>query len=123
MYKLPTVRQIVLHWPVKPTAKVVALIIRDFADEKMGNEVSQKQYDLHMSQQERDEYNSDRFRDAKVWISVRKLAAIAHASPEGVDTALDELQSKKLVDSDRPKGKPKRKGNKGSYFYRLHNAL
>jgi hypothetical protein len=55
----------------------------------------------------------------RVYISTGKLAELANASEEGVESALDELQKKKLIDSDRPVGKPKHRGNK-RYYFRLH---
>src|ERR1700693_1224049 len=108
-YVLPTIPQILFHFPVKPCAKVVAMIIQYRAEEQMA-QMSEKSYN-HMSQQDRDAFDAEQRHEAKVYISTGKLAEVANASEEGVETALDELQEKKLVDSDRPVGKPKHRGN------------
>jgi hypothetical protein len=115
-YQMPTHRQILWQWPLKPLAKVVALLIEDTARERVGDELSDKEYGK-MSQQERDECNREARRAAKVWFSVRQLAEKANASRDGVDSALDELQKKKVVQSDRRKG-PKHRGN-NRYCFRL----
>ena len=116
-YVLPTIPQILFHFPVKPCAKVVAMIIQYRAEEQVG-QMSEKSYN-HMSQQDREAYDTERRREARVYISTGKLAELANASEEGVESALDELQKKKLIDSDRPVGKPKHRGNK-RYYFRLH---
>ena len=116
MYTQPTYRQILLIWPRDP-AKIVALLIQDAADQKMGGPISQKAYD-HTSQQDRDAYDKEQKHNAKVWFSVRELAKRANASREGIDKALDELQAAKCVESDRPKSGPKHRGN-NSYWFRL----
>ena len=119
MYTLPTVRQILFHWDLKPIAKVVALVIRETAEEKIGEPLTDKKYN-HMSQQDRDEYDRERKQDAKVWESARQLSKTARADREAINAALDELQKGKFLDSDRPLGKPKHRGNK-KYYFRLHS--
>jgi DNA-binding transcriptional MocR family regulator len=104
-YQLPTYRQILYGWNVKPTAKVVALVLRDFADKQMDEESPAP---------------------GKVTISIGKLAKITGASEDGVNGALDELQSRGFVESDRPgPDKNKRKASdkqKSAYHYRLHRG-
>ena len=54
-------------------------------------------------------------------MSIRKLAEISNASRGGVNAALDELQEKGFVESNRPKkgtGVTERK----EYSYRLHQG-
>jgi hypothetical protein len=116
-YSLPTKAQILFHFPVKPCAKVVAMIIQHSAEDQVP-QMSEKSYN-HMSQQDQDAFDSEQRHEAKVYISTGKLAELANASEEGVESALDELQKKMLVDSDRPVGKPKHRGNK-RYYFRLH---
>src|ERR1700739_2001816 len=109
-YILPTVKQIPVHWDVKPIVKVVALVIRETAEDNLGNPMSEKEYN-HMSQQEGDDYDKERNKDAKFWRSARKLAELTKADREAVNHALDVLQKGKFVDSDRPLGKLKHRGN------------
>jgi len=71
-YKLPTKNQILFLWDVKPTAKVVGLIIQDWANEEMGS-ISDKAYN-HMPQAERKEFDRDQLKKARITVSIRKLA-------------------------------------------------
>ena len=118
-YTLPTQRQILFTWDVKPAAKIVALILQDWADKRMGH-MSDKEYN-HMPESEQKEHDAEQRQDAKITVSIRKLAEIANASQGGINSALDELQGKGFVESDRPmKGKD---GNdRKAYRYRLHQG-
>jgi hypothetical protein len=101
-YTLPSYRQIMYHWPIKPVARNIALVLRDFAEEQM-------------------ETNENA---SKVTISVTKLAKITHASENGVNSGLDELQSKGYADSDRPNKENRRETlqakTRTPYYFRLH---
>jgi hypothetical protein len=116
-YKLPTRKQILFSWDVKPTAKVVGLIIQDWAEEEMEC-ISDKAYN-HVPETEREEFDRDQLKKAKITVSIRTLEEISNASRGGVNAALDELQEKGFVESNRPmegKGVNERK----EYYYRLH---
>ena len=73
-YKLPTRKQILFSWDVKPTAKVVGLIIQDWADEEMEC-IGDKAYN-HMPQTEREEFDRDQLKKVKITVSIHKLAEI-----------------------------------------------
>jgi hypothetical protein len=118
-YKLPTRKQILFSWDVKPTAKVVGLIIQDWADEEMEC-IGDKAYN-HMPQTEREEFDRDQLKKAKITVSIRKLAEISNASRGGVNAALDELQEKGFVESNRPM-KGKGANERKEYYYRLHQG-
>jgi hypothetical protein len=111
-YELPTYKQIMYHWPIKPVARNIALVLRDFAEEQM-------------------EMNENA---SKVTIAVGKLAKIVRATEQAVNSGLDELQSKGYVDSDRPqkedkivegkiipgRGKTPQAKTRTPYYFRLH---
>jgi Fic family protein len=75
---LPTYKQIMYGWSAKPTARNVALVLRDFALEN---------------------------HNEKVTISVGKLAAITDASETGITAAIKQLVGKGFL-QDTP-GKTK----------------
>jgi hypothetical protein len=79
---LPTYKQIMYGWKIKPTARNIALVLRDFALENLSE---------------------------KVTISGLKLAAITGASEAGVISALKELMNKGFV-QDIP-GKTKKEAH------------
>jgi DNA-binding GntR family transcriptional regulator len=118
-YKLPTKKQILFLWDVKPTAKVVALIIQDWADERM-EDISDKAYN-NMPQTEREEFHKNQLGKAKITVSIRELAEISNASRGGVNAALDDLQEKGFVESNRPK-RGKGVNERKEYYYRLHQG-
>jgi hypothetical protein len=100
---LPTYLQIVYNWKVKPTACKVALVLRDFAEEQMDD--------------------AEDAPKAKVTIAVNKLASIVNATEGAINTALDELQSKGFVESNRPKPEDRKNSTQQKtrkpYYYRL----
>jgi len=75
---LPSYNQIMYGWDLKPTAKVIALVLRDFAIENQNE---------------------------KVTISLSKLASITGASESGVTAALKQLQNKGFLQDTAGKSK------------------
>jgi hypothetical protein len=91
-YTLPSIGQILFGWDVKPTAKVIALVIRDYASDQM----------------------DDNEAASKVTISKDKLGSISNASADGVDAALKELRDNGFLEETPGKSK------NAPHSYRLH---
>jgi hypothetical protein len=101
-YNLPTENQILFGWNVKPVAKLVALVIRSFAAEQMDNT---QDYD-----------------HARVTVAVNKLSEITNAKETAVNTALDELEEKGFLETDRQdeKRRSEKAKKRKPYVFRLH---